>query len=69
MGSKIYSKIAKQEDMLNEIAKLRAIYEKKDYSDLKEAEKSMMLISNLMLVDELGKLLLIPVINYNYVIL
>ena len=61
MGSKIYSKIAKKEDMLAEIEKLRKIYEKKDYSDLNEANKSMMLISNLMLVDELGKLLLIPV--------
>jgi len=33
MGSKIYSKIAKKEDMLNEIEKLKKFYEKKDYSD------------------------------------
>jgi len=75
MGSKIYSKIATKEDMLFEIEKLRKIYEKKDYSDcnlniihilnfhnyiVQEANKSMMLISNLMIVDELGKLLLLP---------
>jgi hypothetical protein len=35
MGAKIYSKICKPEDMINEINKLEQLYNKKDYSDCK----------------------------------
>ncbi len=52
MGAKIYSKISKPEDIQNEIEKLVEINNKNDYNDLKDLEKSIVLTSNFLLVDE-----------------
>ena len=52
MGSKIYSKISKPDDMYCEISNLKAFKEKGDFQDLKAFEKSLVLTSNFILVDE-----------------
>lgn len=60
MGAKIYSKISKQEDILIEIDKLRKYDETNDFSDLNELKKTLVLISNFVLVDEISKTLIEP---------
>ena len=60
MCSKIYSKIATPDDMKAQIELLKQFYEKIkasgiDSVNLQEVNKCLVLISNFMLVDELGK--------------
>jgi len=57
IGAKIYSKISKPEDILNEIEKLKKYDESNDFSDLNELKKILVLISNFILVDEISKTL------------
>ena len=57
IGAKIYSKISTIQDILNQIDKLNEIEFKRDYSDLKELQKALVLISNFMLVDDICKVL------------
>ena len=62
MCSKIYSKIATLDDMRAQIELLKKYYEKIkaegiDSVNLQEVNKCLVLVSNFMLVDELGKLL------------
>ena len=63
--SKIYGKIATEEDMKAQIELLKGYYEKIkaegiDGVNLQEVNKCLELISNFILVDELGKLLQSP---------
>lgn len=60
MGAKIYSKIAKPEDLLKELEKLKKFIEKDDFSDLNELKKVLVLVSNFILVDEIAKTLCLP---------
>lgn len=53
MGAKIYSKISTTQDIINLIQHLKEIQFKEDYSDLRELQKALVLISNFMLVDEI----------------
>ena len=54
LGAKIYSKVSSKEDFMNEVDKLVALTEEDllDQSKLKEAEKSLVLVSNLMLIED-----------------
>jgi Asp-tRNA(Asn)/Glu-tRNA(Gln) amidotransferase C subunit len=60
MGAKIYSKISKSEDILIEIEKLRKYDDSNDFSDLNELKKTLVLISNFVLVDDISKTLCEP---------
>lgn len=60
MGAKIYSKIAKPEDLLKELDKLKQFIQSDDYSDLNELKKALVLVSNFILVDEIAKTLCQP---------
>ncbi len=60
IGSKIYSKISKPEDIIFLIDLIKEIEYKNDYSDLKELEKALVLISNFILVDDIANLLTLP---------
>lgn len=67
MGAKLFSKISKPEDMINEIYKLEELNQKNDMTDcklffnlVKELEKSLILVSNYMLVDDICKNLCSP---------
>ena len=60
MSSKIYGKIAIADDMKSQIESLKEFYEKikaggLDSVDLQKVKKCLVLISNFMLVEELGK--------------
>jgi hypothetical protein len=57
MGAKIYSKISNSEDMIREIEKLNTYNTTGDFTDLRSLEKSLVLISNFILVDDICKLL------------
>jgi len=59
-GAKIFSKIAKPEDLLAELEKLKKFITSDDYSDLNELKKALVLISNFILVDEIAKTLCQP---------
>lgn len=60
IGAKIYSKISTPEDALILIEQIREIQIKEDYSDLKELEKALVLISNFILVDDILNVLTQP---------
>lgn len=57
MGAKIYSKISKPEDILIEIENLKKYDESNDFSDLNDIKKTLVLISNFVLVDDISKTL------------
>jgi len=57
MGAKIYSKISKPEDIMIEVEKLKKYAESVDFLDLNELKKTLVLISNFVLVDEISKTL------------
>ena len=57
MGAKIYSKIAKPEDILREIEKLINYDKDEDFFDLNELKKTLILISNFILVEDISKTL------------
>lgn len=60
MGSKIYSKISKPEDVIIEVNKLKSFGDVNDYSDLVELKKILVLISNFILVEDITKVLCQP---------
>lgn len=60
MGSKIYSKIAKPEDLLEQLEKIKKFMKADDYSDLTELKKALVLVSNFILVEEILKTLCQP---------
>ena len=60
MGAKIYSKIAKPEDLLEELEKLKTYNSNNDFSELHELKKSLVLISNFILVEEIANTLCLP---------
>jgi hypothetical protein len=59
LGAKIYSKISKPEDMVKEVEKLESIHAKGEITEtsFKEMEKSLVLISNFILVEDICTLL------------
>ena len=60
MGAKIYSKIAKPEDLLEELEKLKRFKSNNDFSELNELKKSLVLVSNFILVEEIANTLCLP---------
>lgn len=58
LSSKIYSKISTSDDMLEQIDNLKDLQYKGDYTDLNKLQKALILISNFMLVEDIGKILL-----------
>lgn len=59
MGAKIYSKISKEEDMRQQLEIInncdKKIQKDPNQDNLKELEKALILVSNLMLVEDIGK--------------
>ena len=59
MGAKIYSKISKEEDMRQQLEIVKncdtKIQTDPNQDNLKELEKALILVSNLMLVEDIGK--------------